>query len=199
MTPSTSLFWYGLAAVVGGVLFTISDFVALLISLPDDPSHEFSAEAYAGWAALSLFTLALLQVALIGLYAPQRESAGTLGLVGFFLAFFGMAVAFFVILIYALVASPGTADDPELLGGGPPGALLKYFPLFTLGWLLLGVVFWRSRVYSRAAALLLMVGAVLVLHPHPITNVVFSVALAWLGLTLLSRRDPRREQPQRVI
>jgi hypothetical protein len=199
MTPSTSLFWYGLAAVVGGVLFTISDFVALLISIPDGPSHEFPAEAFAGWAALSLFTLALLQVALIGLYAPQRESAGTLGWVGFFLAFFGMAVAFFVVLIYALVASPETADDPELLGGGPPGAFLKYFPLFTLGWLLLGVVFWRSLVYSRAAALLLMVGAVLVLHPHPITNVVFSVALAWLGLTLLSRRDPRREQPQRVI
>ena len=199
MTPSNAHFWYGLAAVVGGVLFTVSDVITLLISNPNDPSHEISAEAYAGWAALSLFTLALLQVALIGLYAPQRESAGTLGWVGFFLAFFGMAVAFFVVLIYALVASPGTADEPELLGGGPPGAFLKYFPLFTLGWLLLGVVFLRSRVYPRAAALLLMVGAVLVLHPHPITNVVFSVALAWLGLTLLSRRDPRREQPQRVI
>ena len=199
MTPSTSLFWYRLAAVVGGVLFTVSDFIALLISIPDDHSHEISAEAYVGWAALSLFTLALLQVALIGLYAPQQESASTLGWVGFFIAFIGMAVAFFVVLIYALVASPGTPDDPELLGGGPPGAFLKYFPLFTLGWLLLGVAFFRSLVYSRTAALLLMVGAVLVLHPHPVTNVVFSVALAWLGFTLLSRSDSGGEQPQRVI
>ena len=186
-----------MAAVVGGVLFTISDFVSLLISNPGDLSKEVAAEAYAGWAALSLFTLALLQVALIGLYAPQRETAGTLGWVGFFLAFFGMAVAFFTVLVYAFIASPRSPDDPELLGAGPPGAFLKYFPLFSLGWLLLGAAFLRSPAYPRAAALLLMAGAVLVLHPHPITNVVFSLALAWLGLTLLSRRDPRREQPQR--
>jgi hypothetical protein len=198
MTPSNGLWWYGLAAVVGGVLFTVSDFASLLISNPSDPSDEISTEAYASWAALSLFTLALLQVALIGLYAPQQETAGTLGWVGFLLAFFGVAVAFFIVLVYAFIASPGTPDDPELLGTGPPGAFLKYFPLFSLGWLLLGMTLLRSPVYSRGAALLLMGGAVLVLHPHPITNVVFSVALAWLGLTLLSRRDPRREQPQRI-
>ena len=70
MTPSNGLWWYELAAVVGGALFTVSDFVSLLISNPNDPSHEISAEAYASWAALSLFALALLQVALIGLYTP---------------------------------------------------------------------------------------------------------------------------------
>ena len=198
MAPSSGLWWYGLAAVVGGVLFTASDFVGLLISNRNDPSNEISTEAYASWAALSLFTLALLQVALIGLYAPQQETASTLGWVGFLLAFIGMAVAFFTVLVYAFIASPGTPDDPELLGAGPPGAFLKYFPLFSLGWLLLGLAFLRSPVYSRAAVVLLIAGAVLVLHPHPITNVVFSVALAWLGFTLLSRRDPRREQPQRV-
>ncbi len=175
----------------------ISDFLAFHISSPDNPSEQAVAETYAGWAALSVFTLALLQVALIGLYAPQRNMAGTLGWVGFFLAFFGMAVVFFIVLFYAFIALPGPPDDPELLGAGPPVAL-KYFPLFSLGWLLVGVAFWRSLFYSRAAAMLLIAGPVLVLHPHSISNVVFSVALVWLGLTLLSRRDPRNEHPQRV-
>ncbi len=180
----------------GGILFAIPDFLAFRISSPDDLSEQFVAETYAGWAAVSVFALLLLQVALIGLYAPQREIAGTLAWVGFFLAFFGMAVVLFIVLFYAFIALPGPPDNPELLGAGPPVAL-KYFPLFSLGWLLIGVAFWRSLVYSRAAAMLLIAGAVLVLHPHPISNVVFSVALVWLGLTLLSRREPRREQHQR--
>src|SRR5215216_1647274 len=69
MAPN-ALWWYGLAAVVVGVLFTVSDFVALFVSTLDDPGEEALTDAYAGWAALSLFTLALLQVALIGLYVP---------------------------------------------------------------------------------------------------------------------------------
>lgn len=188
--------WYGLAAVAGGVLFTVSDFVALLVATSEDLSEEAAADAYAGWAALSLFTLALLQVALIGLYAPQRETAGTVGWVAFFLAFFGMAVAFFVVLVYAFIASSLTPDDPELLRTGPPGAFILYFPLFSLGWLLLGVAFLRSAVYPRLAALLLVVGAALTLHPHPLTNIVFGVAIAWLGLALLSGRGFSREQPR---
>lgn len=75
---SNALRWYGLAAVVVGVLFTVSDFVALFVATLDDPGEEALTDAYAGWAALSLFTLALLQVALIGLYVPQRVSTGTL-------------------------------------------------------------------------------------------------------------------------
>ena len=186
--------WYGLAAVAGGVLFAVSDFVALLVANLDDLGKEGVAEAYAGWAALSLFTLALLQVALIGVYTPQREATGTIGWVAFFLAFFGMAVAFFVVLVYAFIASSLAPDDPELLRAGPPGAFVLYFPLFSLGWLLLGVAFLRSAVYPRPAALLLMAGVVLALHPHPLTSIVFSVAVAWLGLALLVHRGHPNEQ-----
>ena len=188
MAPN-ALWWYGLAAVVVGVLFTVSDFVALLVTTLDDPSEEALTDAYAGWAALSLFTLALLQVALIGLYVPQRVSTGTLGWVGFLLALIGTSITFLVVLIYAVVASPMTPADPGLLEAGPPGPFILYFPLFSLGWFLLGAAFLRSSVYPRPAALLLMIGAVLALYPHPITNLVFSAAIAWLGLGLLLRRD----------
>jgi hypothetical protein len=188
MAPN-ALWWYGLAAVVVGVLFTVSDFVALFVSTLDDPGEEALTDAYAGWAALSLFTLALLQVALIGLYVPQRVSTGTLGWVGFLLAFIGTSITFLVVLIYAVVASPMTPADPGVLEAGPPGPFKLYFPLFSLGWFLLGAAFLRSSVYPRPAALLLMIGAVLALYPHPITNLVFSAAIAWLGLGLLLRRD----------
>lgn len=187
MAPN-ALWWYGLAAVVVGVLFTVSDFVALFVSTLDDPGEEALTDAYAGWAALSLFTLALLQVALIGLYVPQRVSTGTLGWVGFLLAFIGTSITFLVVLIYAVVASPMTPADPGVLEAGPPGPFILYFPLFSLGWFLLGAAFLRSSVYPRPAALLLMIGAVLALYPHPITDLVFSAAIAWLGLGLLLRR-----------
>ena len=190
MVPSNPVWWYGLAAVAGGVLFTVSDFAALLVANLDDPGEEAAADAYAAWSALSLFTLALLQVALIGLYAPQRETTGTLGWVGFLLSFLGTTVAFFVVLVYAFIVSSVTPDDPGLVDAGPPGAFILYFPLFSLGWFLLGAAFLKSPVYPRPAALLLVVGAVLTLYPHPLTSVIFSVAVCWLGIALLSGRGP---------
>ena len=39
MAPN-ALRWYGLTAVVVGVLFTVSDFVALLVTTLDDPGEE---------------------------------------------------------------------------------------------------------------------------------------------------------------
>ncbi len=192
MAPN-ALRWYGLAAVVVGVLFTGSDFVALFVSTLGDPGEKALTDAYAGWTALSLFTLALLQVALIGLYVPQRGTTGTLGWIGFLLAFIGTSITFLVVLIYAIVASPMTPADPDFLEAGPPGPFILYFPLFCLGWFLLGAAFLRSSVYPRPAALLLMVGALVTLYPHPITNIVFSAAISWLGLVLLSRRDAKSE------
>ncbi len=194
MVPSNPVWWYGLAAVAGGVLFTVSDFAALLVANLEDLGEEAVADAYAAWSALSLFTLALLQVALLGLYAPQQETAGTLGWVGFLLAFLGTTVAFFVVLVYAFIASSVTPDDPGFVGAGPPGTFMLYFPLFSLGWLLLGVAFLKSPVYPRPAALLLVVGAVLTLYPHPFTSVLFSVAVCWLGLALLMGRGCPNEQ-----
>jgi hypothetical protein len=184
-----AFWWYGLAAVVVGALFTVSDFVALLVTTLDEPDEEVLTNAFAGWAALSLFTLALLQVALIGLYVPQQYTSGTLGWVGFLLAFIGTSITFLVVLIYAIVASPMTPADPDFLEAGPPGPFILYFPLFCLGWFLLGAAFLKSSAYPRPAALLLMLGALVTLYPHPITNIVFSAAIAWLGLALLVGRD----------
>ena len=128
--PST-VRWYGWAAVAGGVLFAASDFAARLLATLDGGGA--ATGGYALWTTLSLLALALLQLALIGLYSPHRETAGTLGWVGFFLASASIAFAFFIALIYAVVASPLPLDDPELLEAGPPAMFLLYFPLFSAG------------------------------------------------------------------
>src|SRR3712207_2891651 len=100
--------WYGWAAVLGGVLFAASDLVARLVATIDGGGT--ATGAYALWIALSLLALPLLQLALIGLYSPHRRTAGTLGGVGFFFATTGIALAFFIVLIYAVVASPLIPD-----------------------------------------------------------------------------------------
>ena len=116
---------------------------------------------YALWITLSLLALALLQLALIGLYSPHRQTVGSLGWVGFFLASMGIAFAFFIVLVYAALASPLIPDDPKLLKGAPPSMIVLYFPLFSAGWVLLGAAFLRIPFYPHWAVLLLAAGAVL--------------------------------------
>lgn len=192
--PST-VRWYGWAAILGGVLFAASDFVARLVATLDGAGA--ATGGYAAWTTLSLLALTLLQLTLIGLYSPHREIAGTLGWVGFFLASTGIAFAFFIVLVYTVVASPLPIDDPELLETGPPAMFLLYFPLFSAGWVLLGAAFLKSSSYPRWAVLLLAAGAVLALHPNPFTTLIFSAGVVWLGLVLVLGEAPPNVQPQR--
>ena len=99
-------------------------------------------------------------------------------------------------------ASPLPPDAPELPEAGPPGMFLLYFPLFSAGWFLLGATFLEVPSYSRWAVRLLGFGAVIALHPNPITTVVFGAAVAWLGLALvlgdaLPAQPTRRRPPIR--
>lgn len=192
--------WYGWAAVLGGVLFAASDFAARFLVAALDGGGT-AAGGYALWTTLSLLALALLQLALIGLYGPHRRTTGTLGWVGFFLASTGIAFAFLIVLVYAVAASPLPSEAPELLETGPPAMFLLYFPLFSAGWVLLGAAFLKVPFYPRWAIRLLGLGAVIALHPNPITTVVFGVAVAWLGLALIRGHAPadrtRRPLPLR--
>ncbi len=187
--------WYGWAAVLGGVLFAASDFAARLVDTLNEPGS--ATGGYALWTIISLLALALLQLALIGLYTPHRQTAGALGWVGFLLTSTGIAFAFFNVLVYAVVASPLPPDDPELLEAGPPAMFVLYFPLFSAGWVLLGAAFLRIPFYPRWAIRLLGLGAVIALHPNPLTTVVFGAAVAWLGLALVLEGTPPEEQPRR--
>ena len=193
----------GLAAVAGGVLVFIADILGLFIVDFENFSETATTGSYIFWAAIYFFGLVLILNGLIALYVYQAEAAGVLGLVGFLTAFMGTAVIvggfwdnLFLVPSLAIEA-PGFLDAEQVAGPSDLGNLLA--GLLTFGGLIVfGVATLRARVYPRVAAIVTMVGAALALMPLPASTVVLDVAVAWLGLIVLTGRAEAAQQPSRV-
>jgi hypothetical protein len=173
------------------VLLLLGELLNLAIGFDADPIEAVTSATYMVQSVLLLLGVALLLVGLVGLYAHLAEgAAGGLGLVGFLVALIGTGLAIGVVW-GAVFADPALAQAaPESFETGPPalvnfGVILS-FVFFGLGWLLFGFAVYRSGSYPRVAAILLMVGAVLIIIPLPFTGIIFSVAVAWLGFALLA-------------
>ena len=192
MRSSDLIRWSGLAAILGAALLLISDFLSLTV-LSGDPAEIVTTGAYLADGVTRVLAGILLLVGLVGLYARQSEASGTLGLVAFLVAFAGTALILGTWWTNAFVAPVLAQEDSRLLETGPTGvmsvAFTLSFALAAVGWLLFGLVSLRAGVYPRAAAVVLMIGAVLTFVPLPGGQVVFEVGLAWLGLALLSRNE----------
>jgi hypothetical protein len=131
----------------------------------------------------------LLPGALVGFYAARSERLGSPGSVGFLVAFVGAMLAVGFAWAGAFVLPALAREAPQLLETRPTSVVIAEivsFGLLALGCVALGVAALCSRVLPRVAALLFMIGAVLGFFPLPFSTIVFGVALAWLGLTLLS-------------
>lgn len=98
----------------------------------------------------------------------------------------------------AFIAPALATEAPEFLDAGPPPGLLPTFVIFAVGWLLFGIATLRGRVFPRASAIVLIVGAVVTFLPLPFTTLVFDVAVAWLGFALFTGREAPAEQSSRV-
>jgi uncharacterized membrane protein YciS (DUF1049 family) len=185
--------WGGLAALLAGVLLVVSELLRLYIDLID-PNLYRSVFVFNG--VLGLLLSVLVQLGLVGLYARQARAAGTLGLVGFVLAFVGVNLsmgASFVDAFAKPVVWPW--EDPEYFER-TVAALAIFAPGFVLGWVLFGVATLRTRVYPRASVMLLIAGALILLLPLLLGGIVFAVALAWMGYVLFTGRG--EEAPQRT-
>ena len=90
MQPESPVRWGGLAALLAGALIALSELLRLYIDLVD-PALYRSVFPFDG--ALGLLLAVLVQLGLVGLYARQARSVGTLGLVGFVLAFIGVQLS----------------------------------------------------------------------------------------------------------
>ena len=85
--PSDLIRWGGLAAILGAVLFVLSDLLGSLILDYENFSQTASSATYIFFSLLFLLGAVLLLGGLVGLYAHQSESAGPLGFAGFVVAF----------------------------------------------------------------------------------------------------------------
>ena len=201
MRSSDLIRWSGLAAILGAALLLISDFLSLTV-LSGDPAEIVTTGAYLADGVTRILAGILLLVGLVGLYARQSEASGTLGLVAFLVAFAGTALILGTWWTNAFVAPVLAQEDSRLLETGPTGvmsvAFTLSFALAGVGWLLFGLVSLRAGVYPRAAAVVLMIGAALTFAPLPGGQVVFEVAVAWLGLTLFSRKEAFAGRPEPV-
>src|SRR5918997_1398636 len=187
--------WGGLAALLAGVLLVVSELLRLYIDLVD-PGLYRSVFGFDG--ILGLLLAVLVQLGLVGLYARQAGVVGTLGLVGFVLAFVGVHLsmgASFVDAFVKPVVWPW--EDPEYFER-TVASFAIFAPGFVLGWVLFGVATLRAGVYPRAAAMLLIAGALILLLPLSLSGVIFAVAVAWMGYVLFTVRGEEASQPTRA-
>ena len=197
MQSSNLIRWAGLAAVLSGVSSVIGDLLSLVVDL--ESAESAATTPYMLVFLLYLLGTVLLLLGLVGLYSSQSEPAGFLGLLGFLVAFLGTALVSGALWFELFITPSLAVEAPELAEAelGLAGFAISFL-LVVVGWVLFGVAALRARVYPRLAAALLIVGAVASLVPIPLSGVVLSVAVAWLGLMLFTGRGMPSEQPSRV-
>lgn len=189
--------WGGLAALISGVVSVIGDLLRLFVDV--ESAEAATTVSYMLVFSTYLIGAILLLLGLIGLYISQSEEAGNLGLVGFPIAFVG-TMLFAGTLWFELFITPSLATEAPRLAEaelGLAGFIIAFLLVF-LGWLLFGVASLRAHIYPRWAAVLLIVGVVLTFFPIPLSGVVFSVAVAWMGFILFTRKDAMVGQAPRV-
>lgn len=194
MSSSNLVRWSGLAALAGGVLVIASDVLNAALFSDKQSSEVMLTSAWFIVQILGLVALALITIALMGMYLHQVQQAGVLGLIAFVIAFSGMLMVFGLSWSEYFLGPMIAKAAPELLEAEPSATLaagsILSMVLFALGWLLFGLASLRARVLPRGAAVLLTVGAlisfVLTSLDLPLWSVVLGIAVAWMGYVLWS-------------
>lgn len=170
MPSSTLIRWGGLAAVVAAVLFIIASLISLFALIAgQDPTAVLVRIIIVQIAG------AVLLFGLVGLYFHRSDELGSLGLLGFVFAFFGIAFSLTINIWASFLAA--------------------------VGWALFGIACLQARVYPRIAAILLIIGALLTAlftalllgtlsgvlgYLSVAASIIFYIAVAWLGFSLFT-------------
>ena len=133
--------------------------------------------------------MAALLLALTALYTREAQALGRLGLAGYLTAFLGTLLVAGDWWFEAFVVPAIATQDPEILSGSPGWSVLAgavtTSAFFTIGWTLFGIAAFRTRVYGRPAAVLLIVGGLTgVLTLSTPWQVPLAVAVGWIGVAL---------------
>jgi hypothetical protein len=187
MSSSGLIRWSRLAAMVAAALLVVGDLLNLTVLFSSEPfSEEAKSGSYLFRQVLFLLGVMLLLLGLVGLYTRQSQAAGTLGLVGFLVAYAGTVLVAGFLWANTFVTPALATEVPEFLDAGPPPGFFPALITCGVGWLLFGIATLRARIYPRWATILLIVGAVIFVVPLPLTGIVLSVAVGWLGFHLFT-------------
>ena len=183
----------GFAAILAGVLLVVSDLLRLYIVNLAGTAVLDSIFFVEGW--VSVLLAVIVQLGLVGLYAPCARAAGILGLIGLILASVGIELTMGSSFAFPFDRPTVWPWETEEYWEEPLAAILVLGLSFVLGCMLLGIAMLRARVYPRAAVALFIVGALILLTPLALSDVIFAVALVWLGYAIYARRGEEAPQP----
>lgn len=183
----------GFAAILAGALLIISDLLRLYINNLAGPAVLDSIFFVEGW--VSVLLAVVVQLGLVGLYAPQARAVGILGLIGLVLASIGIELTMGSSFAFPFDRPIVFPWETKEYWEEPLAAVLVLGLSFVLGCVLLGIAMLRARVYPRAAAALFIVGALILITPLALSDVIFAVAVAWLGYTIYAGGDEEAPQP----
>jgi hypothetical protein len=183
----------GFAAILAGVLLVVSDLLRLYIVNLAGTAVLDSIFFVEGW--VSVLLAVVVQLGLVGLYAPYARAAGILGLIGLILASVGIELTMGSSFAFPFDRPTVWPWETEEYWEEPLAAILVLGLSFVLGCVLLGIAMLRARVYPRAAVALFIVGALILLTPLALSDVIFAVALVWLGYAIYARRGEEAPQP----
>jgi hypothetical protein len=183
----------GFAAILAGVLLVVSDLLRLYIVNLAGTAVLDSIFFVEGW--VSVLLAVVVQLGLVGLYAPYARAAGILGLVGLILASVGIELTMGSSFAFPFDRPTVWPWETEEYWEEPLAAILVLGLSFVLGCVLLGIAMLRARVYPQAAVALFIVGALILLTPLALSDVIFAVALVWLGHAIYARRGEEAPQP----
>jgi hypothetical protein len=179
--------WGGIATLVAGLLLIAAEIVYIVF--PSAGSQIMSAPGRI-FGTLCMAGAVLLTAGLIGFYLRQAEAAGTFGLVAFLVALTGSAL-----MICSdwneLFAGPALLQVPGIEESFPITLIAGYMinvGVYILGWVLLGVASFRARVFPRPLAILLAVGAPVLLIQVPGSSLPLYIAFAWMGLVVVRNK-----------
>ena len=188
MSTSRLIKLSGAVAVASGAMLVIAELLYLVVGLSPS-AQDFGGAPYAFQSVLFLLAYALLPGALVGFYAARSEGLGSMGAWSFLAAFLGAVLTVGFAWAGAFVLPVLAREAPQLLEVQPASVIVGEifsFGLLALGCLAFGLAMLRSGILPRVAALLFVIGGVLAFFPLPFSTILFGVAVAWMGLTLLS-------------
>jgi hypothetical protein len=184
----------GFAAILAGALLIVSDLLRLYIRNVADTDTVQYIFLVDGWVGVLLAVV--VQLGLVGLYAPRAKAVGILGVIGLVIAFVGIMLTMGASFAFPFNRPIVWPWETQEYGEEPLGAILVLGLSFVLGSILLGVGMLRAKVYSRAAVALFIVGALILLTPLALDDVIFAVGFAWLGYENFAERSEEVRLPR---